>query len=94
MKGIEEHKLAVISTAHMSQEDSKLLDSECTAFAYDSLAYGYLISLSDENVRAILVSATSSTFRGTVHTLFQLGYSYLLFDADGPVVDNLPKKLW
>ena len=88
-------KHLVLSTAHVTEEDAQLLP-KCKLWTVLDYSYGFFLpvpSLGEPDQLEEILS--TSDLPRSVHGLIRIAYiqdcTWLQLDADGPVVDMLPK---
>ena len=88
--------VAVISTAHMKQKDSELLEAGIEPMGLSMTGgYGYMFWSADEDFWLDWNSmGFSREFFDNLKAIFSLGYAYIIVDRDAPPADNLPTFDW
>lgn len=93
-------RILVLSTRHMSQDDNELLKSESRdedvlvpTLLADAAEGGWYIHISDDADEQAS-DAISDELKATIFTARRLGYQYLRFDCDAPVIKNFPIGKW
>jgi hypothetical protein len=92
-------KTAIISTAHVREEDMRLIEEKCR-----NVNYGWWIH--DTDGGAILrVDAThglddlksdglTDFGHANLKAIYDAGYGYIHLDMDAPVIEELPSEEW
>lgn len=102
MSELEIHKTLVLSTAHMTREDSELLaeaqhDVELagmTPVTYEMDEYGWMVYVSSESLISSSLSQFSEGFRDAVEMAQAHGCLWVRFDRDANVVGELKTYDW
>ena len=96
---IETRRVAVISTAHMTSADDRLLTltgpPEWPSPVHNSHDYGYAFTpLQEEDHKEWLSFGLSEELWHNLKLVFAAGYDRVELDADGPVVEGLKRFDW
>jgi hypothetical protein len=101
--------MLTLSTAHMTEKESKLLaamakshahEPGCTALWVSDTGYGYLIRVNldpeyvEQQDQDIIDEDLSDGILGTVRFARYHGARWLRFDRDGDIVNGLPTWDW
>lgn len=95
---LEIHKLMVLSTAHITQEDDALLmeqdkSAEEIGVYADAIDHGYLITLGIVNV-GVTDNVRTQSLIPIVTKAVAMGAKYIRLDPDGPIIEGLQRYNW
>lgn len=93
---LEIHKTLVLSTAHMTLEDSEIIPfaHNVGLVVYELEEYGWLIYVNPEMLDIARLNDFSDAFKQAIKLAQDNECAYLRFDRDANVVDELPSFDW
>jgi hypothetical protein len=87
------YKVWEISTAHITIQDEKLLQGDCTSFSCTVFDFGFSIPVIDDNID-VAKKNFSPEFAHLMEIAEELNVQYLVLDADGKQHSELPLFDW
>jgi len=96
---LEIERTLVLSTSHITEEDSRLLNPDVGCLAIIDSGYGWFIRIPDKDgFEGLAEQLKENGLSACVFALMQLADSHncnwLHLDSDGPVIDSLPQHHW
>lgn len=94
MGHLEIHKVLVLSTAHMTEEDSVKLQAECGPAHYELGEYGWLVLVDAKVLERSDITEFSYGFKQSVLLAQGAGCDWLRFDRDANKIDSVVTYEW
>lgn len=85
--------MLVLGTAHMSPKTARSWMPGCPWACFDKGDYGWFMYVCDD-VGVTEAEDVPAEIRSAIHVAKREGCGWIMWDCDGPVIDELPEYDW